>query len=297
MYNEIGDSMFFKKNNYRKRILIKTKMPCLRELINNGVELTYKGDDINSSEGRFYYKNFGDWRKHVKELEYVILGENSYDFNVSRYIKSKNKKCKVIVYYWNKLVFDSYFDILNDPNVDEFYTFDEEEAEKYNFKFNTTYYSKRVKLKKKKIKYDVLFLGRAKDRYDDLMKLDKQYKELGINTLFKVITDEKDYIDYYDYLDLIAESKSILDFNAYNQVGLSLRTMEALFFKKKLITNNENVKNYDFYNKNNIFILGKDNIKNLNKFINSKYVDIDQKIIDYYDFDNWIERFKLKKHH
>ena len=64
------------------------------------------------------------------------------------------------------IVFDSYFKILDDPNVDEFYTFDEEEAEKYHFSWNTTYYSKRVQLPESKIQHDILFLGRAKDRED-----------------------------------------------------------------------------------------------------------------------------------
>ena len=38
----------------------------------------------------------------------LILGENYYNFDVSRYIKQVNPNCKVVVYFWNKLVFDSY---------------------------------------------------------------------------------------------------------------------------------------------------------------------------------------------
>ena len=90
---------------------------------------------------------------------------------------------------------------------------------------------------------------------------------------------------------MIAESKCILDYNQEGQVGLSLRPMEALFLERKLITNNTDIKNYDFYNHDNIFILGEDNINEIKEFINKPYKKIDQDIIDYYDFDQWLNRF------
>ena len=281
---------FFPKK--RDRVLIKARDPILDELIGHGIEYTYKPGCVGSGEGWKYWRNFGKWTKNVKQYKYVILGENYYNFDVSRFIKQFNPKCKVIVFYWNKLVFQSYFDILNDPNVDEFYTFDEEEAEKYNFKLNSTYYSKRIKIPENKVVNDVVFLGRAKDREKELVQLEKQLKKKKVKTDFKIIKDEKDFIEYKKYLEMVSKAKAILDFNAYNQRGLSLRVMESLFFEKKLITSNKFIKEYDFYNKNNIFILGEDKIENINKFLNSDYEKIDQKIIDYYDFEEWIKRFE-----
>ena len=281
----------FKKRK-EDRVLIKTKVPCMSELVGHGIEYTYKPGCVGSGEGWKYWRNFGNWTKHIRHYKIVVLGENYYNFDVSRYIKKVNPKCKVIVYFWNKLVFDSYFKILEDPNVDEFYTFDEEEAEQYHFSFNTTYYSKRVTLPKNKITTDIIFLGRAKDREKEILDIEKKLNKNKIKTNFKIIKDEKDYIDYDKYLEMISKSKALLDYNAYHQKGLSLRTMEALFFQKKLITSNKNVKNYDFYNKNNIFIIGEDNWKDINQFINSKYEEIDQSIIDYYDFEQWIQRFQ-----
>ena len=291
-YNENGDAMFFKRREKFDRVMIKAKMPCLDELAGHGAEFMYKPGCCGSGEGRKYWRNFGSWMKHVKEYKYVILGENYYNYDVSRYIKERNPNCKVILFFWNKLVFDHYFDLTKDPNLDEIYTFDEEEAEKYNFKFNTTYYSKRAKLPENEIEDDVIFLGRAKDRMDDILSFEKKLKKKKIKTNFKIITDEKDYVDYKDYIVMISKCKCLLDFNAYNQRGLALRTMEALFFKKKLITTNKFIKTYDFYNKNNIFIIGEDNMDDIVDFINSPYEPIDPEIVDYYDFDNWIKRFE-----
>ena len=281
-------------NLFRKkeRILIKTKVPYLQELIGNGIEYTYKSGCVGSGEGWKYWRNFGQWSKKIRRYEIIILGENYYNYDVSRFIKQFNPRCKVIVFFWNKLVNKDWLEIFNDKNVDEFYTFDEEEAKKYNISFNSTFYTKRKKLPINKINKDVVFLGRSKDREKELLNLKNKLEKANLKLDFNIIKDEKDYIEYNDYLKKVSKAKAILDYNAYNQAGLSLRTMEALFFKKKLITSNKNIKNYDFYNKNNIFIIGKDDWKNINTFINSRYEKIDQNIIDYYDFDEWIKRFK-----
>ena len=86
-------------------------------------------------------------------------------------------------------------------------------------------------------------------------------------------------------------SKSILDIVNPNQSGLTLRVMESLFFKKKLITNNLFISEYDFYNSQNIFILGKDREEDLHDFINSNYIDVDDSIVTSYDYHNWVKRF------
>ena len=75
------------------------------------------------------------------------------------------------------------------------------------------------------------------------------------------------------------------------QEGLTLRVLEALFYSKKLITNNKNIKKYDFYNPNNIFIWGVDDEKNLLNFINSDYITIEENILNRYSYDSWINRF------
>ena len=61
--------------------------------------------------------------------------------------------------------------------------------------------------------------------------------------------------------------------------------------KKKLITNNINIINCEFYNKNNIFIINKDNLDDLNDFLKSEYKKIDKKIINYFDYESWLNRF------
>jgi hypothetical protein len=89
------------------------------------------------------------------------------------------------------------------------------------------------------------------------------------------------------YADVVAQdfkSKALLDLVQENQNGLTWRPIEAMYYRKKLITNYENIRQYDFYRKENIFILGKDDLSTLNLFINSEYADLPVEIVNRYTY-------------
>ncbi|HBI89919.1 MAG TPA: hypothetical protein DDY75_18985 [Sphingobacterium sp.] len=96
-------------------------------------------------------------------------------------------------------------------------------------------------------------------------------------------------IQYIDYIKLVLKSEYIVDILVDVHEGLSFRVFEAVGYKKKLITNNKTIRNYDFYHPNNIFILG-DEDREFAEFLNLPYVEINENIIEKYDFDNWILR-------
>ena len=98
-------------------------------------------------------------------------------------------------------------------------------------------------------------------------------------------------ISYEENFRLTCHTKALLDYIEINNSGQSMRMMEALFREKKVITNNVLIKNYDFYNKNNIFILEEDGFSTLKDFVNSPYSKVNQSIILKYDFDNFFLRF------
>lgn len=235
---------------------------------------------------------YGRWKFKIKRYNYIILGENGYLPKTSKYIKKKNPSCKLIIYYWN-ILNDENKKILEDKNIDEFWTFDKNDAQKYNLKYNPQFYSKDISLKDNKIIQDVTFLGRAKERKNELIKIEENLNTLGISTNFYIIEKEEDLIEYDKYLENISKSKCILDYNQEGQVGLTLRPMEALFLRKKLITNNKNIINYDFYKPQNIFVLGIDQMSKIKEFIESNYEEVDEKIVNYYDFESWLKRFGI----
>lgn len=256
----------------------------------------YKTDNYNKAcdyIGKVGYENIplGKWIKKIEKGDTVVFFDSFINNTAIELAKKKSNNIKVIVYYWNKINQNNEH-LLKNKLVDAFYTFDKEDSTKYNIKYNSQFYTNKIKLKNKKAVYDVCFIGRDKKRKTTIDEIIDKFNKYNLKLDIRIITNEKDFQPYKKYLKMIENSKCILDIVANDQKGVSLRGMESIFFKKKLITNNQNIINYDFYNKNNIFIIGKDDWSNLTKFINSDYKEIDQKIIDYYDFENWIKRFE-----
>lgn len=94
-------------------------------------------------------------------------------------------------------------------------------------------------------------------------------------------------LDYSQNIDMLKKSKCLVDIKFEYHNGLSFRFFEALYYKKKLITNNESVKNYDFYHPNNIFITDFENLDGIEDFLEKPYVEIDKQIVEKYGFPNW----------
>jgi hypothetical protein len=87
---------------------------------------------------------------------------------------------------------------------------------------------------------------------------------------------------------IMKQSKCIVDAQYPKNTGLTMRTFETLGTRKKLITTNKDISNYDFYNKNNIMIVDRFN-PIINKiFFETDYEDVDKFVYDEYYIDNWM---------
>ena len=233
---------------------------------------------------------YGDWKSRLNDCDNVILFDNGYNPEIPKYIKNKNKNIRIIFWYWNSLV-ELGNKIIDTEYIDEIWTYNRFDSKNFNLKYNPQFYLKMFDLENKETNTDVLFLGRDKGREESLRKLESELNGMDVITNFKIVKTSADTVKYPDYLKLLEESKCILDYSFTLPCGLSLRPLEALFYEKKLITNNSDIKNYDFYDSNNIFILGEDDINKIKEFIDKPYKKIDEKIVRYYDFYSWISRF------
>lgn len=239
---------------------------------------------------------FGEWKRKIKSYDICILFDRGFNKLVSKYIKKQNPRCKVILWLWNPITL-KHEKFLKDKNVDEIWTYDENDAKKYNIYWNTQFYNKEFvkEYNSKNIKYDVMFIGNNKGRDKIIKEYEEKFDNIKLNTLIRIINNYGENIKYTEYLKYLGESKAVLEIVKDNVSGLTLRALESIFFRKKLITNNKFVKKYKFYNKNNVFILEEDEICNFKKFINSEYTDLNEENINYYDFEEWVKRFYMEK--
>lgn len=102
-------------------------------------------------------------------------------------------------------------------------------------------------------------------------------------------------IDSGIIFDFYKRTRTILDLMRVGQTGLSFRVFEAMALQKKIITNNVAIKDYDFYNPNNILVLN-DDFSNLTMdFLQSPYQEIPNEIYTKYTLDSWVDMvFELK---
>ncbi|MFV0346373.1 MAG: hypothetical protein ACK5IQ_09050 [Bacteroidales bacterium] len=105
----------------------------------------------------------------------------------------------------------------------------------------------------------------------------------------KVINAKKS-ISHQELKSIYSRSVAILDIVREQQTGLSFRFFEAMALEKKVITNNHNVKNYEFYNPNNIMILDQDMTFKDNDFFNSPYEKLPKEIYEQYTISHWVEK-------
>lgn len=96
-------------------------------------------------------------------------------------------------------------------------------------------------------------------------------------------------IDAKEILPLIKNCKIMVDIQRKDQSGLSFRPFEAMGNQKKLITNHQAIKEYDFYNPQNIWIIDEENIQIPNEFLLSDYQKIPDEIYQQYTLKSWVQ--------
>ena len=101
------------------------------------------------------------------------------------------------------------------------------------------------------------------------------------------------YIKFYSLeteklFDVYARSKIVVDYTNPNQQGLTMRTIECIGNKCKLITNNKNLKTENIYNDSNYYVYNGTNINIPDNFLSQPYQNIDEQQYFYYSLDGWL---------
>ncbi|MFH7015099.1 hypothetical protein [Flavobacterium sp. FlaQc-47] len=283
-YNYKYPSILHKAYNFILKAFFKTNLKhqhhgneIIKELQKNNqvqdVILTIKGDFIDP-------KSILEFRKYGKKT-IAFFNDNTYRCpNIKRVI----------------------------PCFDEVYSFEKEDCEKFDLKFapNWIYTSKDENANKNNFEYDVFTIGSIDKRLPILVRIAEELKSKQIN--FKFITYSKkrktsdDNITYINkFIPLsevdqyISRSKVLLDINRACQIGLTFRVFESLGLEKKLITTNSDIKNYDFYNPNNILVIDEKNPVIDADFFANEYEKIPEIILNKYTLEGWVNNVIFKK--
>ena len=198
---------------------------------------------------------------------------------------------------------------------DKIFSFDDQDIQNYGFEKLTNYnYLPFLPKEQQNSHVDALYItSYDKKRIEQLKVLSQKFQRLNLSfnlyvigkkswkhQIIKPFTENKiifskKKICHKNLPQYYKNTKVILDLMRKNQYGLSFRIFEAMALEKKIITDNEKIKNYDFYNSNNILVLNKD-FSNITKdFFETPYQTLPEKIYEKYTLEKWVERvFNLK---
>lgn len=216
----------------------------------------------------------------------------------------KNKKNnRIIFWYWNPA--DKSFDYKNIPASFEVWSYSKSDCSKYGFKWNSQFllnnYMPEIT---DNSSFDVSFIGRRKGREKELYEFREIVEKAG-HTFYIYLTKKKKYdfknkdlptpLLYDDYLREENKGKVFFDLGQSKEVGMTLRSLEAIYYKKKIICNYDEIQN-SFISDKNVFYYS--NIKSidinkLKQFLKSPFVD-DNNLTFYY-FENWLKRFFIEQ--
>ena len=208
---------------------------------------------------------------------------------------------RIILWYWNPVNEKRTFDFF--PRRVEIWSYSPSDCEKYGFRYNSQFYfdciagKQSENIGKVHTQPTVCFIGREKGRKESVLKIRDSLAQSGIATDCHFMIDgvlkkrsREPLLPYSRVVDLIRGSDAILDYTLQENAGLSLRPMEALFWGKKLITNQKSIRQYDFYRKENIYILGEET-RGIKEFLSTSSVKVESDIRDYYLLSSWLKRF------
>lgn len=251
------------------------------------------------------------------DVVFLISGQSlSFSEDMIAQIKECQSQAKFVLYQWDSQTNFPYIKKVQ-HFFDKCYSFDRRDIEETPIlKFLPLFYSRIYEnlgaKNNKDFKYDFCFVGTAhpkKYKFINMMsdQLRGVYPKQFIYYFFpspivyfyrKVMNKELRKAKYSEFHfkplngqemnDVYETSRCVLDSAQDGQLGLTIRVLEALGAKKKLITTNEDIVNYDFYRPENIYLYeGWIDLGNV--FFKEEYKEVDKNIYEKYSLRSWLK--------
>lgn len=269
---------------------------------------------------KYYFKKIEDLKN--KDYNYILVIRGEYTpVNTLKKLKVTYPKAKLILYMWDGL------NKTNTKGIekkwiyyDQVYTFDridyENNKEKIDF-LPLFYYEEYLPTQirdpnSNNFKYDISFVGTGHDDRVQIVKkviadCGKQKKRCFSyfflphrfvyikNKLFNRnfrnvhLSDIKfKMLPFKELYKIYENSFCVVDVENSGQHGLTMRSIEIMGLRRKFITTNKDIVNYDFYNENNILVLDRQRPIVEMSFFDKPYEMLPEELYDKYSLHNWI---------
>lgn len=245
------------------------------------------------------------------DFVFVLKGAN-LDQPVLAELKRISRNACFVLYLWDEVErVKSYHS--NHNYFEKIYTFSREDAEKYQLKFLPLFFCDEYRFDPNdKINKEIdafLSAGNHTDRIDFIEKLLPFLNKAALRTEIHLfvgasknfkhkllvslgLVKEPSYMKYSSLslqqnADLTKRSKVLIDIPHPNQNGLTIRSMEALAAKAKLITTNMDILHYDFFCPENVLVVDRKQPVLNRQFFSTPFAEVPEKMREKYSLGNW----------
>lgn len=209
---------------------------------------------------------------------------------------------KKSIFFWNPLDLHKHERVpINDmirwlkENKYHLSTFDPSDAQCYKLPLYLNV-NRMVDVPASENESDFYFVGLPKGRDNLIYDIKKALSSKGYKVKFIIPQNKSEYISLMQNIVNSSKTRCIVDIvsSKYGQKGLTLRPFDALFLKKKLLSNCESLVDCDFYHKNNIYIFSNIvELEDIDRFMQLPYYDIDESIVMKYEINNWLTKYYI----
>lgn len=295
-----------------------TTLDCIVDVIIENlpsISYFYRFVDVYCKEVRdkiyneYYHKKLKNNFVSKYDIVLVIRGQ-TISREIIYELRETNSDACFVLYEWDS--------VKNNPNAariadlfDRVYTFDSLDAKENQWDYRPLFFSREFK--------------RDNDRPIDLALIGKIHSERL--SIFNIIKD--DYVKYKSFIylferrlvyykqkyinkspeytgvddssvkfkslkleetfDIYSKSNILIDYTHPNQNGFTMRTIESIGSRCKLITNNKKVLDADFYNESNIYYYKTGEFKIPDSFVKSPYCELSESTYEKYSIIGWIK--------
>lgn len=262
-----------------------------------------------------YYKEIIDRTAgHAYDYIFIIKAEAISDNSLQR-LRELHPEARFVLYLWDN--FNNF--VGGQKKLDYFdkvLTFDIEDAPKYGLEFLPLFYLpeySRIGDIPADAQTDILFIGTIhSDRYRFLRKIADQTQSFSRNVYFYMFfmsrvlyykmklqdkafrnVRKKDFqfkpLSRTQIMNHFKQSRAVIDIQHPKQTGLTMRTIETLGARRKLITTNALIQRYDFYDPANILVVDRTNPVITEEFLETPYRPVPEDIYKKYSLESWVQ--------
>lgn len=228
--------------------------------INNRVRLPFKS---------LWYPHYFKSKPSKKPFCFIILQHN-LPIEYWQWLKKRYPDCRIVLMHRDlkKVCLRTNPQLPDNPVLDLEMTYDRGESKQYGYPWFSEYESKIDIPVLDTPESDVFFAGRVKDRLPKIMEAYNVFRKAGMKVFFFLTgvseIDRKSYegivysdqnMSYKEMLTHTVNTRCVLEINQGNSDGYTSRFLESVIYGKRLVTNNQSIKDSPFFNTGHIQVV------------------------------------------